>query len=449
MNPILGKYAIQVADYFRGTEALNMFREYLESEWYSAEEIHCMQVRRLRALVNHAYRYVPYYQALFKKAGVHPCDVQGLEDLRFLPVTTKATIRADSNAFFADNIAMFKPNYKSTGGSTGEPLHYCIDRLSKSAHWAFLYRSWSVGGWLPGDRMVVMGGASVAPSVYGFKKYFYRHLNNWMFLPTELIVHEKMNLVASRLKRFGSKYMYGYSSCAFLLAEMFKEQGIDDVKFDAIFTTSEVLHDRWRALIEEVFSCKVYDTYGGPDGAGFANECEEHNGLHYVCEDSILEIVDDQGNPVPAGCEGHVVSTSLLNYAMPFIRYDVGDMSAFSEKPCLCGRNSPVLKRIQGRDCDFVEDREGHKIYNGFFSHIMHDADWISGFHVLQETHEELFFYLRPNANINPSEGQVEKVRQIVQKQFKGMEIKIIITQDLPRLPNGKFKYVLNKLPQK
>jgi phenylacetate-CoA ligase len=291
---------------------------------------------------------------------------------------------------------------------------------------------------------VYIGGSSVEPIVGIVKKYIYRFLNNWLFLSTDSLERRKIEQVTRRLRRSRVRYIYGYASCIFLLAEMCRDLGIDDVKFRSAFATSEILHDNWRRVIEDVFSCEVFDVYGGNDGAGFAYECKEHDGLHCVCEDSIIEIVDEMGNPVSHGSEGRVLTTSLFNYAMPFIRYEVGDISSFSDRPCPCGRNSPLLARIQGRDCDFVEDKEGNKVYNGFFSHIMHGAPWISGFHVLQETRDGIKLYLRPGNE--PPAGAVDSVRRIVEERFQNMIVEVIITRDLPRSPNGKFKYVLNKI---
>jgi phenylacetate-CoA ligase len=128
-----------------------------------------------------------------------------------------------------------------------------------------------------------------------------------------------------------------------------------------------------RELIEEVFKCRIFNSYGCGDGGGSALECSEHNGLHIPIQRTIMEFVDDKGEPVSAGQEGRIVLTDPFNYSMPFIRYEVGDIGIPSTEICPCGRGLPLIKSLGGRTTDIIRFRDGTTLSGPAFTLIFRE----------------------------------------------------------------------------
>ncbi len=117
----------------------------------------------------------------------------------------------------------------------------------------------------------------------------------------------------------------------------------------ALLTSSQTLTERARKSIESAFGSPVFDSYTSRELGGIAYECDAHRGYHVVAEGYIVEILVD-GRPAKAGETGDLVITDLNNYAMPFIRYQIGDLATASDDaPCVCGRGAPRIAAVHGR----------------------------------------------------------------------------------------------------
>jgi phenylacetate-CoA ligase len=152
-----------------------------------------------------------------------------------------------------------------------------------------------------------------------------------------------------------------------------------------IISAAEVLHPFQRQTIEEVFRCKVFNTYGSREFMLIGAECDKHNGLHVSSENLYVEILDDQGEPCDAGEEGYIHVTDFHNYAMPFIRYKIGDMGIMSNEPCECGRAHPLLKKLTGRSLDILHLPGGKSLPGEFFPHFFKDYDAVQQFQINQD----------------------------------------------------------------
>ena len=126
----------------------------------------------------------------------------------------------------------------------------------------------------------------------------------------------------------------------------------------AIMTSAGTLHPLMREKIETAFQCKVFNRYGSREVGDIASECEAHAGLHVFPSGNYIEIVDDQGHPVPNGEEGNILVTNLYNYAMPLIRYYIGDRGVLSRSDrCACGRQGQISGKDQRPQCGNVPQK--------------------------------------------------------------------------------------------
>jgi len=140
------------------------------------------------------------------------------------------------------------------------------------------------------------------------------------------------------LKKFNPKIINTYASVIFTFSEYIKKMGIDAPKPKAILTTADMLYDYKRKSIEQAFNCEVFDYYSGRDTTLQAAECREHFGYHLSIENAVVEFMKENENVAP-GETGNLIITDLCNYAMPFIRYEIGDLG----KPSDPWREEPMI----------------------------------------------------------------------------------------------------------
>ena len=179
-----------------------------------------------------------------------------------------------------------------------------------------------------------------------------------MTLNTALITEDGLRDFHARLKTFRPKVLLGYANSLKLLAQYLKSHGLAAYQPRSIVSTAEVLGPEDRALIEDVFGCRVFNRYGCREVSVIASECAEHAGMHIMAEGLCVEVVRG-GRYAPPGEAGAVLITDLLNLAMPLIRYRIGDVAASQAGPCSCGRGLPRLEGLQGRVTDFLVARTG------------------------------------------------------------------------------------------
>jgi phenylacetate-CoA ligase len=439
---MLESMKLRLVDRMRRTDALPMYRDFLESQWASQDEIASAQWTLLQSLIEHAFNNVPYYRDVFHEGGIVPADIKTLEDFQRLPILTKELARENRDRLIARNSDQYQPRAKTTGGSTGTPLQYYLSRKAHSASWASAYRAWSLGGWKPGDRVAFMAGTSLIPGGRDTKKSLYIFMNNWKLFSAFDAGSDTYARWADELRRAKTPFVYGYATTIYLFAQYVLDQGIDDLTFRAVFPTSEVLRAGYRESIEEAFSCEVFDTYGGTDGAGFAYECGQHDGLHVVSESSFMEIVNENDNVLPQGAEGRVITTDLYNYAMPFIRWDVNDIAALNSEPCQCGRASPRMVGIRGRQGDHVTTRDGDVVPGNWFDGLFRDKQWVSNYYAQQDNLDELNVFVKPLRQ--PSQEEINEVQSVLDQKFVTLKARLRLTDAIPQTPGGKYMYIVN-----
>jgi phenylacetate-CoA ligase len=148
----------------------------------------------------------------------------------------------------------------------------------------------------------------------------------------------------------------------YLLAKFVTRQRDLNLSPDAIVATSMMLLESERRLMQKEFSCPVSNRYGCEEVGLIASECEVHDGLHVCAEHVIVEILRDDDSPAEIGEEGEVVLTDLNNYAMPLIRYRVGDRAIMTDDICSCGRQLPIIRALTGRTADFLLKSDGSRV---------------------------------------------------------------------------------------
>lgn len=255
---------------------------------------------------------------------------------------------------------------------------------------------------------------------------------------------EILEIYAKKMIEFEPKFIRGYPSSIYFFADFLKEKGVDLIRPRAVLTTAEMLLPYQRKLIEEVFQCDVFDGYGAFDGGTAALECEEHCGYHMAVEKVVMEFVDEDGNPVAEGEDGRIIATDLFNYAMPFIRYDTGDMGAYSIEECSCGRKLPLMKKILGRTTDILRFSNGAVLSGPSFTLIFKDFD-IKQYQVVQTDDDSMVVKIIKGKTY--SEKDTENIYRVLKNAVGDeVEVKFEFVDYISPTKSGKWKIVISQV---
>ncbi|WP_424353326.1 phenylacetate--CoA ligase family protein [Methanosarcina mazei] len=416
----------------------------MKSQWQSSEEQKLQQEKQLQNMIRFVYGNVPYYHKLFKELKISPDDIRTLEDLRKLPILTKDTIKANWEDFKPANLSSIKYYKKTTGGSTGTPFEFRFSKPDRFLSVSILYRGWSYGGYKLADKMVFLAGSALdVGTESSIIKKTHEITRNLKKLSSFDMGIQDMENYTKIINSFNPRFLRGYASSIDFFAKHIDKKN-EQINFDAVFTTSEKLYPHMRKNIENVFSCDVFDGYGLYDGGVSAFECQEHNGLHIDTERSIMEIVDENGCQLEEGT-GSIIATSLHNFAMPFIRYDTGDLGNLVEDVCGCGRESKLLKEVLGRSVDILITPEGKSVHGWFFLYIMWEyCKGVKEYQVVQDKISHITIKMVIDASFD--EKQLDKIRSIVKTKSDGWDLEFKFVDRIERTKAGKYKFIVSEI---
>jgi len=372
---------------------------------------------RLADLVAYARANSPYYKELYKDAP------DRVEDVTLLPVTNKRNLMARYDdwptdrevtyekvqAFLADPSLIgtrFLRKYRiaTTSGLTGTRVFFVIDEetdaaiksvtkrlmsslLGRSGVLSFLFNS--LTGKNRTASLIATGAHTAA---------FSRVTMNPDEKRRVISVHLPISEIVSELNQYQPKFLQGYASTIALLAYE-QEAGRLHIRPSFIFPTSEGLSDRDYDLIARAFHARLGTAYGGTEcGAPVAWSCKER-WLHLNSDWAILEAVDADFKPVPAGVQSHtVLVTNLSNRVEPIIRYDMGDSVVVRPDRCPCGQHTPAI-RVLGRVADILtfvgENGESVKMTSLQFATIFERVRAVQLFQVVQTSPTAITVRLR------------------------------------------------------
>jgi phenylacetate-CoA ligase len=337
------------------------------------EQIREEQLNKIRALLNHAYRHVPYYRDLFKRIGAYPEDIQSFEQYSKLPVLTKGIIRSNSDKMLSDNAGFADRIANATGGSTGEPLQFFQDRrYLNSADAARAWGWYHMAGCRPGDLSAILWGA-----VRDVKTDFTLAERLRDILKLGEIPLNAFNLSEDRVRyflkwctAFRPKILRGYVSAVKEFASYVERNQAQLKGLKAVILCAEAVDEKTQSYIEDVFKTRSYNSYGGRELSLIAMQCEASSELHEVSLNNYVEFADfPDKHSLDAKT---LIITNLNNYTMPFLRYEIGDLGLpGTPAPCECGRGFPRIKSIIGRTTEILTFGDGTKIAGEMFIHMM------------------------------------------------------------------------------
>lgn len=387
---------------------------YPSIEQSDIHEIKKFQEQKLRELLVYLETHSPFYRKLFEENKIKIADIQTLEDLRKIPVTTKNDIQQNNDDFFcvtSDKIV----DYSTTSGTLGDPVTFGLsdndlERLAYNEAVSFACAGIQKGDVVQMittiDKRFMAGlayflglrkmGASVVRMGPGIPELQWDSI--FRYKPKYLITVPSFLLkMIDYAEKHGLDYQNSSVYGAVCIGESIKNQDFTD----------NILSQK----IKEKWNIKLFSTYASTEMSTAFTECEHQIGGHQHPELIITEILDDHGNPVQQGESGELTITTLGVEALPLLRFKTGDIVQAHYEPCLCGRNTMRLGPVIGRKQQMIKYK-GTTLYPPAMNDILNDFNNILCYQMVIQSNEigldEIIIKISTNSD---SENFVNEVR--------------------------------------
>jgi phenylacetate-CoA ligase len=407
-----------------------------------AGELAELQFGKLRDLVAHAHRTVPYYRQAMQRVGL--CELSSPADLSRLPILTRDLLirrQADLLSSEADR-ATLQRNYSS--GSTGRRAEFQQDldfRVWMRAHQLRTYE-WC-GGWRLGDPFVLLWGSEIYWSLKRWLDRWDNAVSNRREFNTFRLSPALVDAVLDKLVAFGPVLVSSYSNAIHLVAKRAAQRGLHVPQLRSVQNTSEPMPPELRQAVADAFGCVVYDKYGMRETNIVAHESPDHDGMLVQSENVYVEVLDEHDRPCPVGVPGRVVVTALNNRSMPLIRYETTDLACLL--PPAAGAPFPRMSHVAGRLQDLVVTPGGDRVDAYLFSYLLMRFPAVHWFQVVQSEPDHLLLRIyAPDGLAAATTGEiVERIHHHTGFPFR---VDFELCREMPESATGKFRLTVSAL---
>jgi len=413
--PIVRKWIYPITQEMQKRNFFKMIVEADRNQYLSQNELRNLQFQKLIPLLQHSYKYVPYYHDIFNQIGVKPEDIRSWDDFQQLPILTKEQIRANRDRLLSKKLR--SPVFTvSTSGSTGKPLRFNMSQIHAGANIVSRIRALRWWGINLGDREINLTSAS------------------GQFVPG----------IKSITKQFNPKIIYGFPSAIYVFAKYLKDHGYDCSKLGlkAVVPTGEILFDWQREMIEEVFRKPVVDEYGSVE-AGIIAYGHPCGAMHTMDDYIIVELIKSN----PQDELGEVVVTPLENWGSPLIRYNLQDLAVPSDSPSACPLRLGFSKieQIIGRQYDLFRLSNGRITHGHIFVQIIQYLKSIEQYQVIQKE-PDLFEIILVSWKENNLDDEKYFIRTKLIEHLGPVRIDFRRVSSIPKEPSGKFRFIRSEV---
>jgi phenylacetate-CoA ligase len=424
-----------VPDAGRAT-VLALVHQLERSQWLPADRLLAEQLRQLELLLRHAWETVPFYRRTW--ADCYTPDVsRSLESLASLPMLTRGALQESYEALKSRALP---PSHGRTAemrssGSTGVPIRIlksevcglfwnAVTLRDHAWHERDLGRKLAVIRRKPSARTASWGAATAG------------------IVRTGECVSQDVDSDVERLLDWMAQeapgYLLTYPSIATEMAKAALRRGMRLPSLVEVRTFAEAMDADLRVLCREAWDVRVVDMYSAEEAGYIGLQCPKHDHYHVQAESLLVEILDERGAPCEPGQVGRVVVTDLHNFAMPLIRYDIGDYAELGA-PCDCGRGLPVLTKIAGRVRNMLVTADGKRFWPPLGSRKFNDVAPVLQHQIAQKEYDLLEARLVTNQALDAT--QEARLREMILGGMPpGMRVVFSYRETIPRGAGGKFE---------
>lgn len=407
-------------------EALELAALVARRRW-SRARLEALRRRKLRRLVEHAYRNVPYYRALMDRARVKPGEIQNEEDLHRLPITRKEDLRRAGEACLAKGAGPLMSLY--TSGFSGKPFEVKLTPAEYRRRRLREFRMLLGMGLRPRDHLVLLGPLRPRPARLHRLLGFYR----LTVIPLTLPVEEQI----ARFRATRADVLWFYPATLRSMLSVDRELLRRTAPPRFLISSSAVMDPVLRARLErDLPGVPILEAYAANESGRIAAECPLRQGLHLEDDAVIVELLEN-GEPAPPGAAGSVVLTCLDQLAMPFIRYELGDLARFKNGVCRCGWQTRLIDRPLGRLEEMLRLRDGRLIDSSVINVVLREWPSVWQHRFIQRRYdlvEGQLVYETP-----PRRDELERLRCVLEEKVGcGMRFELRV---LDRIDDEGLKF--------
>jgi phenylacetate-CoA ligase len=434
----------------QGTRIFPNYREILSYQTADREDISRRTHEKLRRLLLHSWRHVPYYRDILPTCGVIRGGEVKLERFSEIPILTKEIIRREGDRLYSDDHLQRRSFSNTSGGSTGLPVRFLQDKEYDEWNIAtklyfnaclgkeFGQRELKLWG---SDRDILQGTLTAKDRLLNFF-YNRRFFNCYRFGAAQIEELIRLN------NRFQPVAYWSYMEAALELARYLQKNPQPFHSPRCLISTIGPLTEEVRKTIESALGCKVYNQYGSREVGPIACQCMEQKGLHTFPWWQYLELIgDDSRRPLTAG-QGQVVISTLHNYSMPLIRYAIGDVAVLDPSTCPCGTQTLILKEVLGRTLGYFKKADGTKVHSHFLVQALFHKRWIRRFQIVQADYDRVVYQIEKD---RPEEPPVSELEEILSKTRVLMgpdcQVEFEFIEQITPAASGKMMYTISQVP--
>lgn len=415
----------------RARNAEGYYETLTATQWLSPEQIRDLQDEKLRRLVRHVYRSVPYYRVRMQELRLHPEDIRTQDDLLKLPRLTRADVR--KHLYFdimQEGVSQADLLKVTMSGRAGEPFTAFVDRDALEFRFAaaLRFRDWT--GYRFGQPAVRFWSEGIGlTETHSAKMQSDARFSNRLLLPAFRLDQASLNSSIRAIAKHKAMLIEGPTETLEAVAAQLAIQGGLELAPKAVLVQGQRLTAHARASMESAFGCKVMDLYRAGEFADVACETDARDGLLVAAEGYIVEIL--VGNrPARLGEQGEVFITDLNNRSMPFIRYATGDRAVAlgpdAGQPH--ARGLPRLGELESRVSTIFEGLDGARVPAGFFSALMAEYSYAIRRFKVEQAGGGVLFRIEKAARYAEATLDAIKVR-IRERMGAGLPIEVVFEE--------------------
>lgn len=428
--------------------ALQMQLEH--SQWLDEKKIEELQFKQLRQLFDYSVKYVPYYRNKLGTIAATLGNNLDHEEWAQIPLLTRSDIQNSGKDLHSTRLPSGEHgplNEIRTSGSTGMPITTLGTSVTRLFWEVFTLRDhvWhkrdlkkklvsirpEVGREIPNGRELP-GWGSATSAIF--------NTGRSAVLNSSFPVDEQ----AAWLIKQQAAYVLSLPSNIIELARYFAEKGQELPCLEEIRTYGEVAGDDVRELCRQVWNVPVTDIYSTQEAGYIALQCPENEHYHVQSENLLVEVINDRGEACNPGETGMIVITTLHNFAMPLLRYALGDYAVVGAA-CSCGRGLKVLNKIAGRVRNMVTLPSGRRHFPSFPAETWMQIAPIKQLQLIQKSHEHIEARLVTNRALRQSE--TDAFIAVLQERLKyPFNISFSYPGKIERSKGGKFEDFISEI---
>jgi len=423
--------------YLSGSKIPRYLNEIEKVDKLSKEEIKEYQAKKLKKLLLHAYENVPYYHKVLEGIVVKDGKVD-LGKFEEIPVLSRDILTKEFDNLKSKDLKNRKWFLNHSGGSTGNPVAFIQDNDYWDSNVANKIYYAHLNGKIIGEKEIKLWGSDkdILQGTIGFKAKVQNFLYNRIFLNSFNMNENKIEDYIKIINKEKPKLLWGYVNSLEILSDYIIEKDMKVYSPKIIFSAAGTLTNDMRAKIKKAFNTKVVNIYGTREVGDVAFETKENGGL----------MITDYSHKLEVDENGRILITTLNNYSMPLIRYDIGDISSgFDSK---INSKFSVLKDVIGRRTSIFKTKDGKKIPPEYFIHMVgvaFNTGFIKKFQVIQKNYDKILvkIVLNSDKDIN----QLKKIESSIKKVMgTNCKVKFEFVDEIKSNKSGKYLYTVSEV---